>query len=837
MPALPATPVLRPTRWFWAVLAVCACSTHVLAATCTWSAAAPASWHDPGNWSGCTSGNGTPAGTPGPDDSVVLNSGIAWINNQFTTVANLQINAGAELGVVETWTTVRQLTVTNSFSMTSATLSGALPPPGGPTPALLSLIVQPGATATLTGSNLFRRAILTNAGTASFNGGPGIRLDLGLNGQFINETDGQLTVSGDYVFGYTTSEAIYNNGHWINQGPGLMRIERSGATGGQFSSTGLFEINNATFKVLNPLAGFLANFNSSIRMRDGTFDGGAAQLTIGAGKYFKGNGTVIGPFLSSGLLDLEASNGDPFGVLNVQGNAQFNQGEIALDANGIGATQHDRISVSGSIKWQRVSPRVRLLDAFAPGIDTSIPIATHSSWLSPMTPVHERVLSDYPLSLVLRPTPTQTDLRVVPTLTLARTQVSEGNSGTQQMQVAVSLSAPTSETVSFGYTTSPGTAVTIAAGGNAADFDNALGNVTFAPGETIKQIPITINGDVSIEGDEAFSIVTDDATNTSTLQNASFGNYRRFTFSAEGRIVDDDGPPGRRYLLIGKTTNQPTPTGQVSKISRYTTDGEFVDGWDNKLPNTLSPIGVPMCRSSSGEVLTGRFNYGPGPVLMSVAGTVLDETFGGFMGSEESCAFDALGNVWIGEEVPPEAKTALLRYVAPDGRVLRSLAVPVGLSGTDNIELDADQCIVFYNSEDTEVRRYDVCLEQSMSSLDTGQGPPCGALKQLPNRDLMVTCPDSIVRFNPNGALVQEYTRTSLGENDINGLYAMSLDPDGETFWTGGITSGRVVRARLDDGSVVTSFTTGSGGTQGLLVQDEYLSGIGDEIFADDFEP
>jgi len=101
----------------------------------------------------------------------------------------------------------------------------------------------------------------------------------------------------------------------------------------------------------------------------------------------------------------------------------------------------------------------------------------------------------------------------------------------------------------------------------------------------------------------------------------------------------------------------------------------------------------------------------------------------------------------------------------------------------------------------------------------------------------MVACRDSIYRFTPNGALVQEYTRTSLGENDSNGLYAVSIDPDGETFWTGGITSGRVVRARLDDGSVVTSFTTGSGGTQGLMVQDEFASAIGDEIFADDFEP
>ena len=837
MPVSSATPAWRQKARLWIGFVACVGASNAMAATCTWSAAAPASWHEPANWSACAGGNGSPAGTPGPADSAVIPAGVAWLDGQLTTVANLQLAPGAELGVVETWTTTRQLTITGSFTMTNATVSGALPPPGGPSPAYLSLQLPVGSTVSLGGANLFRRAILTNAGSATLNGGSGARLDFDLSGQLVNSAEGQVTVNGDYIFGYTISGDIRNEGTWINQGPGLMQIQRSGANGGKFTSTGLFEIHNATFKVLNPLAGFQASFNTSLRLRDGTFDGGISELVIPAGGFFEGSGSVIGPFRSSGLLDPEAANGDPFGVLSVQGDAQFNQGEIALDLSGPGATQHDRISVSGSIKWQRVSPRVRFQGGYAPGIDSSITIATHASRISPTTPVHERVLSDYPLSLALRPTPTQTDLRVVPTLTLARTQVSEGNSGTQQMQVAVSLSAPTSQTVSFGYTTSPGTAVTIAAGGNAADFDNALGTVTFNPGETSKQIPITINGDSSVEADEAFSIVTDDSSTSSTLQNASFGNNRRFTFSAEGRIVDDDGPPGRRYLLIGKTTNQPTPTGQVSKISRYTTDGEFVDGWDNKLPNTLSPIGVPMCRTSSGEVLTGRFSYGPGPVLMSATGTVLDETFGGFMGSEESCAFDALGNVWVGEEVPPEAESALLRYVAPDGRVLRSLAVPVGLSGTDDIELDADQCTIYYNSEDTEVRRFDVCLEQPMTPLATALPSPCFALRQLPNGELMVTCRDSIYRFDPSGVLVHEYSRISLGENDSNGLYAMSIDPDGETFWTGGITSGRVVRARLDDGSVVTSFTTGSGGTQGLMVQDEFASAIGDEIFADDFEP
>lgn len=797
----------------------------------------PASWHVPGNWSGCAAGNGSPAGTPGSNDSVVIPAGIAWLDGQITEVANLEIAPGAELGVVETWTTVRQLTVAGSFTMTNAILSGALPPPGGPTPALLSLQLSPGSTVSIHGSNLFRRASLTNAGVATLNGGSGVRLDLDLNSQLVNAGDGVLTVNGDYVFGYTTSGFIDNQGTWINQGPGLMRIERSGASGGRFYSSGLFEIRNATFKVLNPLAGFQTSFTSSVRLQDGTFDGGATEMVILADKFFEGSGTVIGPFRSSGLLDPQSASGGPYGLLTVQGNAEFNQGEVALDLGGPGNTQHDRINVSGSIKWQRVSPRVRFLDGYAPGIDTSITIATHASRIFPTTPVHERVLSDFPLSVILRPTNTQTDLRVVPTLTIADTAVTEGASGSQPMQITATLSAPTTQTVSFGYTVSPGTAVTIPAGGNAADFDNAFGNVTFNPGEVAKQIPVTIHGDISIEGDEAFSLITDDSASTSTLQNASFGNYQRFSAVAEGRILDDDAPPGRRYLLIGKTTNQATPTGQISFVRRYTTDGIAIDGWDTKLPNTFGAVATGFCRSPEGDVLSTRFAVSAGPTLMSAAGAVLDSAFGGFMGDDESCAFDKLGNVWIGEAVPIGNTVAALRHVAPDGRLLKTLMVPVGERGTDWIELDANQCTLYYTSEDSDVRRFDVCTEQALSHFATGLEEPCYAVRQLPNRDLMITCRERIYRYDENGMFVREYTRGSLGETDSNGLYAIHLDPDGQTFWTGGVMSGRVVRARLDDGSVQTSFQTGSGGINGLLIQDEFIAGLDDVIFADDFEP
>ncbi|MEO6688501.1 MAG: Calx-beta domain-containing protein [Dokdonella sp.] len=812
----------------------------IWAATCTWNAAVPGQWHTPANWSDCAAGGGTPAGTPGPADQAVLPSGTgaALLNSQFTTISGLAIAPGAELGVGDTQIDVRQLTITGSLSLSAATLSGALPPPGGPTPALLSIQLPASAVLNVTGTNLFRRAIVTNAGVATFTGGSGVRLNLDLNGGYNNAQTGSTTLMGDYVLGYTTSGAISNLGTWINQGPGIVSIERSGADGGQFTSSGLFEILDATFKMLNPSAGFQGSLgSSSVHLHNGTFDGGTVELAIVQGKFLSGNGTIIGPFRVSGTLDLQAPDGGPYGVLNVLGNAQLLGPEVVLDIGGPAATLHDRLSVSGSAQWSQVRPRVRMLGGYAPGIDTGITIATHSTLVAPNVSIHDRVFSDYPLSLALRASTTQIDLRVVPTLTVADTEVIEGNSGSQLMQVAATLSAPTTQTVSFGYTTAPGTAVTVAAGGNAADYANAFGAVTFSPGTIAQQIPVTIHGDTSVEADEAFSIAAGDGQNSMTLQNASFGNNRTFAISSEGLIRDDDAAPGTRYLLIGKSSNLPSASGQISFVRRYTTAGVAVDGWATLMPNSFGNIATGFCRAPNGDVLSTRFSASQGPILMSASGAVLDAGFGGLIGNDESCAFDAQGNAWIGEAVSTSATEALLRHVAADGRILETVQVPVGDRGTDWIELDVNQCTIFYTSEDSDVRRFNVCTHQAMPNFASLPDEPCYAVRQLPNRDLMITCKNHIYRYDKNAVFVREYTRESLGETDSNGLYAIHLDPDGQTFWSGGVISGRVVRARLDDGTVVAIFTTGTGGINGLLIQGEFVAGIADVIFADGFEP
>ena len=830
-------------RWRIALsvmLALTSSAAH--AAICTWQATASAIWNDPLNWSGCALGGGAPAGTPGPLDRAVLPSGTgtAILSAQFISIAELEMAAGTALALNPALTNAnnRQLTVTGSAQLTGATLSGALPPPGGPFPASLILRLSTAATLTLMGANTLRRAVVLNGGSAMFVGGSGARLDLDLNGRYVNELTGITTTLGDFVYGYSSSGVIENQGHWIVQGPGLAQVQRSGASGGQFASSGLFEVLSGTFKQLNPSAGFQSSFaGSSVRLVDGILDAGTQEVVIDTDRFLSGSGSVIGPVrISGGKLDLDSGTG-AIGALSITGELILPSAELVLDVEGPGLSQHDRMSVSGPAQLTRARTTVRIAPGYAPGIDTSIPIITHASFQSLGQPTNAWVLSEYPLSLMLRGQPTHTDLRVVPTLLIADSAQHEGNTGSQNMTFQATLSAPSTESVSFSHTLQPGTAVSVATLGFPADYNNTLGNISstvnFAPGSTERLVHVVINGDIAVEGNEAFVLMTGD-TSASTLQNASFGNGRRFFARAEGRILDDE-LLASAYLLIGKDANSSTATGQVSFIRRYSTSGQAIDSWESLVPNTFGASATGFCTAPDGDVLSTRFGSSQGAMRMTPAGAVRDPDFGGLIGNDESCSFDVNGNAWIGDAAPDAVSGfGTLRQVSASGRLLKTIKIPVGERAVDWLELDADQCTLYYSSEDTDVRRFNICTQLPMPHFASALAGPCFTMRQRSNGELLLACRNQIERFAQSGAPLSTYSLESLGETDAMGFFALTLDPDGSSFWTGGKNSGRVVKARIDTGAVLTSFLTGLGGVNGLLIENNVA--LSAQLLKDGFE-
>jgi len=94
-----------------------------------------------------------------------------------------------------------------------------------------------------------------------------------------------------------------------------------------------------------------------------------------------------------------------------------------------------------------------------------------------------------------------------PSLSVAAVQVQEGNSGTTEAVVTVSLSSASSQAVSVNYGTVDGTALA------GSDYSAVSGSLLFNPGETIKDVRVTINGDTTVENDETFLLQLSEPVN------------------------------------------------------------------------------------------------------------------------------------------------------------------------------------------------------------------------------------------------------------------------------------------------------------------------------------
>lgn len=85
-------------------------------------------------------------------------------------------------------------------------------------------------------------------------------------------------------------------------------------------------------------------------------------------------------------------------------------------------------------------------------------------------------------------------------LAVANAAVLEGNRGTSNLAVAVTLSRGSSQTITVSYATANGTAAAT------QDYAATSGTLTFQPGETSRTISIAVKGDRKREANETFSV-------------------------------------------------------------------------------------------------------------------------------------------------------------------------------------------------------------------------------------------------------------------------------------------------------------------------------------------
>lgn len=186
----------------------------------------------------------------------------------------------------------------------------------------------------------------------------------------------------------------------------------------------------------------------------------------------------------------------------------------------------------------------------------------------------------------------------------------------------------------------------------------------------------------------------------------------------------------------------------------------------------------------------------------------------------ESIVFDSGGNAYVGQA----DGTRQVRKFDSSGNFLAAFSPATEDRGTDWIDLAADQKTLYYASEGTHVKRFDLSTSTQLSDLNSVPllGAAAYALRILNDGSVLVADTDRVVHLNSSGVVVQTYLASSIEpSNEGPALFALSLDPDGTSFWTADLFAGTVWKVDIGTGTVLTTISTGPTQIGGVLIFGE----------------
>lgn len=161
----------------------------------------------------------------------------------------------------------------------------------------------------------------------------------------------------------------------------------------------------------------------------------------------------------------------------------------------------------------------------------------------------------------------------------------------------------------------------------------------------------------------------------------------------------------------------------------------------------------------------------------------------GYSVSTESVVINA-SDVFVGQ---PDGTKQLLEFDL-SGASINSFSPAPENRGTDWNDLAADQCTMYYTSEGTHVKRFNVCNNTQMSDFNAVPlaGPTAYALRILPTGEVIVADSDRVVLLNASGGLEKTYAAPT--DPGFDFLFALNIDPDGTHFWTASYGGGKVYK-------------------------------------------
>ena len=180
----------------------------------------------------------------------------------------------------------------------------------------------------------------------------------------------------------------------------------------------------------------------------------------------------------------------------------------------------------------------------------------------------------------------------------------EGDVGKTTFSFTVSLSEPTTRTVTVKYSTSDGTATA------GADYGDNSGSISISAGETEKTVKIKVNGDMILEGNETFFVNLTLATNATITDGQGIGTILDDEDNTPPVLAIDaplaNGDHSFTARLIGTVTDD--LSGVVSL--RYTLDNGFPQflsfDSEGEFDTAISATGLGL---GSHQILVEAFDF------------------------------------------------------------------------------------------------------------------------------------------------------------------------------------------------------------------------------------
>jgi uncharacterized protein YkwD/Mg-chelatase subunit ChlD len=329
--------------------------------------------------------------------------------------------------------------------------------------------------------------------------------------------------------------------------------------------------------------------------------------------------------------------------------------------------------------------------------------------------------------------------------------------------------------------------------------------------------------------------------------NDAFGNWQPFQSNPAWELLPGDGTHSVTAELRNGTTVlsatdsilldsglQPTTTTQATsasstpaaiglkvgdvfaavddgKVQWYSPEGTLKQILDTKVED----LTTGMAFDGSGNLYVTNF-YGGTLSKFDSSGKLLGTFGSSYSGHPESIVFDQAGNVYVGAADGDND----IRKFNNAGQPLAQFDVAIDDRGSDWIELAADQCTLFYTSEGSLVKRFDVCTNSQLPDFASGLDRTF-ALRLLPEGGLLVANSVDIQRLDANGKSVQIYDAP--GEDY---WFALNRDPDSKSFWSGNLRTGNFYKFDIATGQIILGPITACRGFEclgGLTVFGELV--------------